>query len=476
MPNDMLDEKWIPVPDPAHVADYALATRDQISQLGAPREGVTGDPDVTQLLWTRHNELAAALKLDVVEGQTGGPALVVSRELLFPAGPGRDGAVEELTRSNSFDSEWVRREPAVDDLHCRTLHDLVWVYELRGGSDEEANAEVSRALASLRGGNVDAGAAHHGVAAKQMVHKSTDGPAPVSATVATFTAADAAQTRQADQITVAVIDTGIDAYDQRADGFLNEVDRDVNEDNVDQLDVFPSVGNPGMPVLDLAAGHGTFAAGIIRQVDPRARIVVYQALDTDGVGSEEAVACAMIRAAEEHAHVISLSLGVEAVDGVVPPALQAAVDHIQTLPRPPAIVAAAGNNGTEEPIYPAALDWVVAVAALQAVDPASGQSPGGAEWSSHGSWVTCSTVGEGIISTFVKGEEDPQFGRDVYPQDSWAVWSGTSFAAPQIAALIARKCRDGMSPQAAVDDLFPTTNRPADGYGTRVELLPGTRP
>ena len=167
---------------------------------------------------------------------------------------------------------------------------------------------------------------------------------------------------------VAVIDTGIALDNERLDGWLNEIDRDNNDENVDLLDVFDVKGTPEMPILDFAAGHGTFAAGIIRQVDPRARILVYRGLDTDGLGSEDDVACAMIRAAEDGAHVISLSLGIEAVDGVVPPALQAAVDHIRSLPNPPAIVASAGNNGTQEPVYPAALDWVVAVAALQAVE------------------------------------------------------------------------------------------------------------
>ena len=100
----------------------------------------------------------------------------------------------------------------------------------------------------------------------------------------------------------------------RLDGWLNEVDRDNNDENVDLLDVFAVNGTPAMPILDFAAGHGTFAAGIIRQVDPQARIVVYRGLDTDGLGSEEDVACAMIRAAEDGAHVISLSLGIEAVD------------------------------------------------------------------------------------------------------------------------------------------------------------------
>jgi len=207
--------------------------------------------------------------------------------------------------------------------------------------------------------------------------------------------------------------------------------------------------------------------------------VVYRTLDSDGLGSEADVAAAMIRAADAGAKVISLSLGMQAVDDDTRcPALEAVVEQILSRPDPPAIVASAGNNGTTEKVYPAALDEVVSVAALQAGwtgDPA--QTPG-AGWSSYGDWVTCSTVGEGIVSTFVKGTEDPLFGgTDVYPDDSWAVWSGTSFAAPQVAGHISRKCRDeGIAPRAAVAALFPTGNRPADGYGTRVVLLEGTQP
>ena len=110
-------------------------------------------------------------------------------------------------------------------------------------------------------------------------------------------------------------------------------------------------------------------------------------------------------------------------------------------------------------------------------------TPAGAEWSSRGDWVRCSTIGEGVVSTFVRGEEDTvDFGGDdSYPLDgvgeSWAVWSGTSFAAPQIAGYIARQHRadrgTGRTPQDTATTLFPTTGVP-DGYGTPVVLLPGT--
>ena len=165
--------------------------------------------------------------------------------------------------------------------------------------------------------------------------------------------------------------------------------------------------------LDFAAGHGTFAAGIVRQVDPDARIRVYRALDTDGVASEVDVADALMRAADDGAHVINLSLGMLAVDDLNPcPALTAAVAEVLGRVDPPAIVASAGNDGGTHRMYPAALNGVVSVAGLQAVqDPQSTTPPAGAAWSTHGSWVVCSAVGEGIVSTFVKGREDTSSGR-----------------------------------------------------------------
>jgi hypothetical protein len=469
----MPNQPWIPSRSDKQYARDRGRTAEQVRQLGAPRQSFMPNTALDELLWTRHAKTSGALQFDIVQRAEGGEAFVVSRELLVSKSDKRLDADDELTKDRSF----VRRPFPADDP-CGSLHELVWLYSYPSGTDEEARRAVDDAVASLRSQEMDV--APTGVAALQMVLKSTDGPSPTWVTVDPFPEEGAALP-SGDVKTVAVIDTGIDK-EMREDGWLNEVDRDNNDANVDELDVFQAVGIAGMPVLDFGAGHGTFAAGIIRQVDPQAHIVVYRALDTDGVGSEEAVACAMIRAADAGAHVISLSLGMQAVNGILPVALKAAVDYIEALSDPPAIVAAAGNNGTDEPVYPAAFPEVVSVAALQGVDLDTGQVPDGAEWSSYGDWVRCSTVGEGVVSTFVKGREDQQFGgNDVYPErgqdDSWAVWSGTSFAAPQIAACIARKCREeGLSPRDAVADLFPAGNAPMDGFGTRMVLLEGTRP
>jgi hypothetical protein len=102
-------------------------------------------------------------------------------------------------------------------------------------------------------------------------------------------------------VRVAVIDTGM-AEAQRSDGWLTGL---VTPDNVDPLDALPQPDG----YLDLGAGHGTFAAGVVQQVAPGADLVVYKALDGDGLGSKVDVACAMVRAVREGAQILSLSFG-----------------------------------------------------------------------------------------------------------------------------------------------------------------------
>jgi subtilisin family serine protease len=123
-------------------------------------------------------------------------------------------------------------------------------------------------------------------------------------------------------------------------------------------------------------------------------------------------------------------------------------------------------------VPPAAFDGVVAVGALtDDLRPAP--------FSNHGSWVRCSAVGVGVVSTFVTGIEPPEPQADqpdqVFGADSWALWSGTSFSAPQISGAVARLCGEepGRTPRAALDALL--AGQPElPGYGRTVRLLPGT--
>ena len=463
----------VPPRDEGQLHEDALRTGKQIDQLGpddnpTAQVGGEGETIPLDLLLSGRRTGAEAppgvVPFDIVDRTGGGQTLVASSQVVVRRDANRDSDVELQLNSLGFE----RSEPTTDAPPVVRLRELVSLYTYTGPEDQRVN-NIGEAIEGLK----DVGAARAMMTAlHKTIVKSTDGPAPTSVTDDPEFAA--AGTRPpAGDLVVAVIDTGI-TDEVRVDGWLNEVDR---TDSVDELDVFPEHNR-----LDFAAGHGTFAAGIVRQVDPDARIRVYRALDTDGVASEVDVADALMRAADDGAHVINLSLGMLAVDDLNPcPALTAAVAEVLGRVDPPAIVASAGNDGGTHRMYPAALNGVVSVAGLQAVqDPQSTTPPAGAAWSTHGSWVVCSAVGEGIVSTFVEGQEDPVFGDDdIYPHngqgDSWAVWTGTSFAAPQIAGLISSTCREqGLKPREAVDVLFPPGDRPAGDYGFPVVLLPGT--
>ncbi|MEV4711608.1 S8/S53 family peptidase [Micromonospora sp. NPDC049374] len=276
-------------------------------------------------------------------------------------------------------------------------------------------------------------------------------------------------------VRVAVIDTGITPED-RTDSWLDAVVR--RADNTESLDVLPVTdGRAGDGRLDWSAGHGSFAAGIVQRVAPRCEVAAYRFTRSDGLGTDAEAAEAMLRAVKEAAAdgvrlIINASIGTPAVDGVPPLALQSAVRMIADRFPEVLIVASAGNNGSEDPMYPAAFDGVVAVGALtEDLLPAP--------FSSHGDWVDCSCVGLGVVATFVTGTlppvPDPAVADYSFPANSWAVWSGTSFSAPQISGMVARACLDdpGLTPRDALDALL-AGRRTIPGYGRVLRVLPGT--
>ena len=289
---------------------------------------------------------------------------------------------------------------------------------------------------------------------------------------------------------VAIIDTGIADLrapsQRRTDGWLQGIRGDT-----DPLDQFPPPGGDGL--LDLAAGHGTFVAGIVRQVAPRAHVTVYRAVDSDGIAEEVRVACEMIRAVREGNQILNLSLGCQTHDDLPPIAIHAALQVIREMEHAGderagdergegdrgghdcrtecgnvLIVAAAGNFGDTRPCWPAAFRRVVSVAGL-----APDMLP--SQWSSRGFWVDCSTVGQGVRSTYVTGDESPlvdpephQFG-----MNAWAVWSGTSFAAPQITGALARLHEQYDMPLGEALRRLLAAGRPVPDFGQALTILPG---
>ena len=280
---------------------------------------------------------------------------------------------------------------------------------------------------------------------------------------------------------VAVIDTGIPEQ-LRKDGWLAAVTRNQDLSNVDLLDAFPpqppedplaAVQQGKRPprgdgYLDYAAGHGNFAAGVIAQVAPDADIRMYRVLDSDGMCSEVDVACAILQAVDDGAQVINLSLGTQTADDLAPIAMSVALEMIADRPDV-VLVAAAGNYGDTRPSWPAAFPRVIGVAALQA----DGLP---APWSSSGFWVRASTVGEGVISTYVPGRESPMLDPEpeTFKDDALALWSGTSFAAPQVAGKIAQVASTTGQPAHQVAEALLAAGRPVPGYGQALQILPGT--
>jgi hypothetical protein len=259
-------------------------------------------------------------------------------------------------------------------------------------------------------------------------------------------------------VTVAVIDTGLDLrhplFAGKVVGAWNAFDRsadvaDVGDgrDNDPAADRDDSGNPPAQPLVDEAVGHGTHVAGIVLQAAPQAAIMPIKALDSDGAGQAFYLAAAVARAVDGGADVVNLSLGAEgpslAVNEVVDEAVAAGV----------VVVAAAGNAGPAAmPEYPAALDEVIAVGATDRGDRAAG-------FSSRYAAVDLAAPGVRIASAFPRGAQGVN--------SRYALWSGTSMAAPWVAGAAALLLDgDGDQPPARIAERLVDAAAPIVGDAT----------
>ena len=151
---------------------------------------------------------------------------------------------------------------------------------------------------------------------------------------------------------MAVLDTG---YTPKLHPWL-DARVDAAPATLEETDVHPRNG-----WLDDEAGHGTFIAGLILDRAPTATIRVAKVLDSEGYGSELALAGAILEQAAAGADIVNLSLGCYTHDDQPPVALAEALRH---LPATTVVVAAAGNDATHRPLWPAAHKRAIAVAAV----------------------------------------------------------------------------------------------------------------
>ena len=195
-------------------------------------------------------------------------------------------------------------------------------------------------------------------------------------------------------IIVAVLDSGIDIDHEDLSG-----------------KVLDSVNFTSSRTVEDVYGHGTLIAGLIAAsvdnsmgatgVAYSSSLLNVKVADDAGFTEQVAVARGIMWAADNGADIINLSVVLTRPSQMVEEAVKYARD------KGCVIVAAAGNNSGLRPMYPAAYQDVISVAATDQND----RLP---RWSNRGDWVTVSAPGVDIYSTL--------------PDDRYAERSGTSFA------------------------------------------------
>ena len=225
--------------------------------------------------------------------------------------------------------------------------------------------------------------------------------------------------------------------------------------------------------LDDAIGHGTFIAGIVRQVAPDAQVLAVRVMHSDDVAYEGDILCALGQLAQRIADaeigdlaamvdVVSLSFGYfseSPSDMAFSFALWQAIEILIGLGV--VVVAAAGNYSTSSLFYPAAFAEQPVPAGQVPVISVGALNPNGSKavFSNGGRWITAWATGAAVVSTFptdINASRSPELrmraqAADQLPpgaslpaerealdpddySDGFAIWSGTSFSAPLVAA------------------------------------------
>jgi thermitase len=237
---------------------------------------------------------------------------------------------------------------------------------------------------------------------------------------------------------VAIVDSG--AYSNHPDIGRIIAQRDFVEDDA---------------VADDDNGHGTHVTGIAGALTDNGKGVAGGCFDCElliakvmgriGFTTDSRIVKGINWSANHGADVVNLSLGGSGDSSV----LRTAVDRAYG--RGALVVAAAGNEGTNEPQYPAAYSKVIAVSATTA----DGRL---ARYSSRGDWVDLAAPGTDILSTSNSGGYDRM--------------SGTSMSAPFVSGLAGLLASRGMSAdsirqsmQTTAKDLGPAGDDPQFGHG-----------
>jgi len=216
-------------------------------------------------------------------------------------------------------------------------------------------------------------------------------------------------------VTVAVIDTGVDDTNPQLRGAVTGGKNFLTSES----------GNS----LTDPDGHGTMVAGIIAArpasgtgfvgLAPDADILSLRQNDSQGDGTITTLTAAVNAAVDAKVGVINISQDVTTNGRPVPVTPDSGLAHAiaRAIAANIVVVAAAGNEGLSLPTYPASLPGVLGVGASDRNDERD------SDFSESGSSVLVAAPGVDMVSTVPGGGQ--------------CVDSGTSFAAPYVAAVAA---------------------------------------
>jgi hypothetical protein len=247
-------------------------------------------------------------------------------------------------------------------------------------------------------------------------------------------------------VKVVVLDTGLVPGAAADHAWLDGVTGDSDD---------PYLPDPAAPGTQLAqdGGHGTFTAGCVRVTAPRAQVHVVNAVDLLPRLPEESpiggvfesdladllrsqLVAAPGQEPVQVPDIVVINFAGATADDHPPLALSALYDDVIQHLGEVLILAPAGNEGDTRKNWPASFRWVTSVGALDS------QWLQRATWSNYGRTVDVYAPGEDLVNAFARGDYtctwEPAAG-EVRSFEGMARWSGTSFATPLVAGMIASR-------------------------------------
>jgi len=273
-------------------------------------------------------------------------------------------------------------------------------------------------------------------------------------------------------VRVSILDTGFVATSTHRHPLL---DHDYADDGDDVDTLYDEARHQ---IRSVFGGHGTFIAGIVRQLAPDTELNPEVTLDDIGLVDDVELALDLLR--ERAAHIVNLSLAGPSEDNRPPQALARAFAELRKT-SDAVFVAAAGNDfeeaeragRPEQKMWPAAFggekgfDHVVGVAAVQDRDGQLAAAP----FTNRGPWVRACAYGMHRRSTYLDGTLSLPPASLAFP-NATATWSGTSFATPRVAGVIAATMTahdPPLSPRDALAEVLRNASPGPAGCGVFVD-------